>query len=776
MTRTIVVTSGEEGVGKTNFALNTALELAQRQYLTCLLDGDVGFNNVNILLNLKPELTFANYLFEDKSLSEIIFKTTSGLHIIPGGSGIENIANLAPEKINRLIKDMINLDGYDFFLIDTSSGISKNVISLCLAATETILVLTPDSGSLTESYSMLKTLAGNGYKGWVRVLVSKCSSVNQARKAYLHFKKVANKHLYLKIAPAGIVLQDSNIDRAISQQEPFLSAFPDTSASKCIHSLVSYLTKPSGKPKEKQNFGAFWTHYFEFMQTTLSLPENVSQQALEINRVDKSSAPKPRERHPRDREDFAPQYTPDGATLFTFGTGSTLSTPLPFLSRILSLNSSQSLTSEEMEKIVSADPVLLSKILQLYSSTYPVEEIQNTDISFFIDELGNQIVANLLIATALEAAMIEPPNLEDHTFLLNFWVHSYSSGLLARELTIAVDHPLKQEAFFAGMLHDIGKLSIQRFNPSIYASAVSQNFHKESVIKAENELFGKSHAEIGADILRDLRVNSFIIDAARYHTKPHATMESALDFSKLVYLAQQATSQPSSADNDEEIQTLVAACGIKAPEFASLCKKVEAAVELTIDEFHLQLHGDISESTVSKQHEHLKRLAMKHVLTQSIMDPVNATQTLPDLIRTVTQGLWHLFGIKKAICLFPDFEKNQLRASGYPGSTGYDWLNNISYKIDSSSSLVVQSFVKQKFFSIKNNQGLTIIDKELLSALQSSALHCIPLAIQVYTFGVIVCEVPETNKQNTTSLLLGLKEFGTQTLSKIAAIRNTIKL
>lgn len=775
MTRTIVVTSGEEGVGKTNFALNTALELAKRQYLTCLLDGDVGFNNVNILLNLKPELTFANYLFEDKSLSEIILKTASGLHIIPGGSGIENITNLAPKKINRLIKDMISLDGYDFFIIDTSSGISRNVVSLCLAATETILVLTPDSHSLAHSYSMLKTLAGNNYRGLVKILVSKCSNVNQAKRAYLHFKKVATKHLDIKIAPAGIILQDFRIDLASSRKEPVLTAYPDAAASKCIRALVSYLTKPSSKPKEKQNFGTFWTHYFKYMQTVLKLPEKSPVPPFEIDPLKKSSYLKARKRHRKIREGFAPQHMPDGATLFTFGSGTTLSTPLPFLSRILSLYSSQNLTPLEMKNIVSADPVLLSKLLQLYSSTYPVEEIQDTDISFFINELGSQVVGNMLIATALEAAMIEPTSLEDHIFLINFWLHSYSSGLLARELTNAIAHPLKEEAFFAGMLHDIGRLSIQRYNPSIYSSNSSHDYHNDTVINAETALFGKSHAEIGADILKSLRVNSFIVDAARFHTTPPESMSSAFDFSKLVYLAQHATA-PSSSEGDDEIFDFLSECGLSTAEFASLQKNVTSAVKRTVNKYNLEIDRDSLEDKVYKQHEQLKRQAMKHILTQSLMDPVNAPQTLPDLIRTVTQGLWHLFGIKKAICLFPDYEKNQLRASGYPGSTGHEWLSNISFKIDSSKSRVVQSFIKQKILSIKNNQKITLTDKELLSALQTSTLHCIPLAIRVYTFGIIVCEVPETNKENINTLLFGLKQFGTQTLSKITAIRKTIKL
>ncbi len=53
MTQTIVITSGKGGVGKTNISVNTAIELAQRNYRTCLFDADLGLANVNILLGIR---------------------------------------------------------------------------------------------------------------------------------------------------------------------------------------------------------------------------------------------------------------------------------------------------------------------------------------------------------------------------------------------------------------------------------------------------------------------------------------------------------------------------------------------------------------------------------------------------------------------------------------------------------------------------------------------------------------------------------------------------
>ena len=148
MTKTIVITSGKGGVGKTNISVNTALELAKRDYRTCLFDADFGLANVDIILGLHPEKTLNDVIYGDKNLEDIILHSEAGIDIIPGSSGIEKIANLTSDKISELVSAFSQLSEYDYFLIDTSSGISKSVISFCLAGTETFVVITSEATSL----------------------------------------------------------------------------------------------------------------------------------------------------------------------------------------------------------------------------------------------------------------------------------------------------------------------------------------------------------------------------------------------------------------------------------------------------------------------------------------------------------------------------------------------------------------------------------------------------------------------------------------------------
>ena len=133
MTRTITITSGKGGVGKTNISVNVALHLASLGYRTCLFDADLGLANINILLGLSPEYNLEDVISDRHSLQDIIIRNYKGIDIIPGSSGVEEMANLESDQVDHLIQSFSELDGYDFLLFDTSAGVSRNVLAFCLS-------------------------------------------------------------------------------------------------------------------------------------------------------------------------------------------------------------------------------------------------------------------------------------------------------------------------------------------------------------------------------------------------------------------------------------------------------------------------------------------------------------------------------------------------------------------------------------------------------------------------------------------------------------------
>lgn len=271
MTKTVTVTSGKGGVGKTNLVVNMAMQLAAQDYRTCVFDADLGLANINIVCGLYPEHTVEDVVLRDKSLSDIIIKDYNGIDVIPGSSGVEKIANLDSSQLSTLISSFSILDEYDYLFFDTAAGVSKNVISFCLSSSDIICIITPEPTSLTDAYALLKILYLNGVTGPVKIVVNQCKNTTIARQTYIRFKDVVQKYLKIELQALGVVLVDPHISESVSRQRPFISLYPNTVAAKCIKSIVNNLQGKEDPTFSGHTVGDFWTSFVRHFTSRLNL-------------------------------------------------------------------------------------------------------------------------------------------------------------------------------------------------------------------------------------------------------------------------------------------------------------------------------------------------------------------------------------------------------------------------------------------------------------------------------------------------------------------------
>lgn len=266
-TRTITITSGKGGVGKTNISVNLALHLATLGYRTCLFDADLGLANINILLGLNPDHDLEDVISNRHSLQDIIIRNYNQIDIIPGSSGVEKMANLEGVQVEQLIRSFSELDAYDFLLFDTSAGVSRSVIAFCLASSEVVLVITPEPTSLTDSYALLKILSLNGFKGKTKIVVNQCQSVSIAKLAYNKFKGAVQKHLAMDVMPLGIIMQDQKVSEAVAAQQALILLYPESNASKYIKNITKNLLKIPPEDLEISSMISFWTKCLQVMKS-----------------------------------------------------------------------------------------------------------------------------------------------------------------------------------------------------------------------------------------------------------------------------------------------------------------------------------------------------------------------------------------------------------------------------------------------------------------------------------------------------------------------------
>lgn len=246
-TRVIAISSGKGGVGKSTLALNLALKLCSMGKKVIVMDADLGMANIDIMLGLIPQHNLYHMIRDKKPIKDIIINGPGGLKIIPGGSGITDLANLDEYEIKRILVEMGKLDGdYNYMVVDTGAGISNNVLKFLLACDDVIILTTPEPTSLTDAYGVLKSVNRYGFSGNIYLVVNRVTNEAEGVLVAEKFKLVSEKFLARKISILGYILQDNHVEQGIRRQEAFSDLFPASPASRNIDDIAERLLENDG--------------------------------------------------------------------------------------------------------------------------------------------------------------------------------------------------------------------------------------------------------------------------------------------------------------------------------------------------------------------------------------------------------------------------------------------------------------------------------------------------------------------------------------------------
>ena len=246
-TRTIAVTSGKGGVGKSNFALNFALSLVQQNRKVLIFDVDLGFSNVDVLLGRSNKESIATMLEKNLSIWDIIEEGPNGLLFISGGSGFQDVVQLDEVKLNKLIGELSSIQGFvDYIILDTGAGLSYENLRFILAADDVILVTTPEPTSITDAYSIVKMLHAKDQNIHLQLIINQCTNDQEGRQTAENFTAVTEKFLAKQVGTLGFIPSDVNVSKAVKKQHPFLLEYPNCHASRALQKVSSeYLQTPA---------------------------------------------------------------------------------------------------------------------------------------------------------------------------------------------------------------------------------------------------------------------------------------------------------------------------------------------------------------------------------------------------------------------------------------------------------------------------------------------------------------------------------------------------
>ncbi|MCM1121448.1 MAG: MinD/ParA family protein [Eubacterium sp.] len=266
LARVITVTSGKGGVGKSNTAINLAIQFRKMGQRVIILDADFGLANIEIMFGAVPKHNLCDLIYQGKNIQDIITWGPMDVGFISGGSGIAGMSNLSKDYLNYIIRNLVELDEMaDTILVDTGAGISDAVLEFLVAGGEILLVTTPEPTSITDAYSLLKAL--NRHSRYssefsqVKVIANKVSGEAEAKSLYTKLETVVNRYLDVPITYLGMIPRDDQLAKAVMQQMPVSLENPRAKSALAYEEIAAQLMNKEVKRKlKKRGMAAFFSH------------------------------------------------------------------------------------------------------------------------------------------------------------------------------------------------------------------------------------------------------------------------------------------------------------------------------------------------------------------------------------------------------------------------------------------------------------------------------------------------------------------------------------
>lgn len=262
--------------------------------------------------------------------------------------------------------------------------------------------------------------------------------------------------------------------------------------------------------------------------------------------------------------------------------------PLPGSAlRVATLAQDINSSTHAIANAIGCDPILAARILRAANSPLYALERQVTTLPVAVNTMGNHAIHMfVMVYTAADAFTRKGASRSPHERAL--WEHSLAVGFAAREASLAFGMRSSEEAFLCGLLHDIGKLLLLRQDAELYAP-LQLISNEQEMLEGEREVYGYTHAQVGALASRRWGLPQEISQAIFYHHHPSeadSVMARIIDVADGLANAANYSMRPGSGKDLKSLEMMesVIALNLSPMQLATIWQKAEVALQNT---FHL---------------------------------------------------------------------------------------------------------------------------------------------------------------------------------------------
>jgi flagellar biosynthesis protein FlhG len=240
----IGVASGKGGVGKTTIAVNLAAALGQRGHRVLLLDADLGMANAQVALGVRSPLNISHLLSGENKLHELLVEAAPGVQLVPGASGLRDMAALDMSQVATIIHAFDELqESVDYLIVDVAAGISPSVLTFMAACQRRIVVLQDQPAAIADAYGLIKVMTQDQDLDEVYLVANAVQGEAHGQQLAKFVNDVTLKFLGHTVKYLGCVGADETVQQAQRKYRSVVDFAPSSRAASDLRRLAQTLEK-----------------------------------------------------------------------------------------------------------------------------------------------------------------------------------------------------------------------------------------------------------------------------------------------------------------------------------------------------------------------------------------------------------------------------------------------------------------------------------------------------------------------------------------------------
>lgn len=427
------------------------------------------------------------------------------------------------------------------------------------------------------------------------------------------------------------------------------------------------------------------------------------------------------------------------------------------LLRLLNLVEDDNAPLTELAMLVGQDPALSARFLTIANSPALRQSTKIKDLHQCLVVLGIPLARAIVSCLAIQSTFSRD-NCESRCDFTGFWVHSLRVAEMARALAIKINYSEVEEAYLAGLLHDIGQLLLLGGEEERYRDMLRCSIDESVLLEIEETTLGLDHAKVGACLVDQWQLSSFMSDAILFHHKPSEEITDADQLSKIVWSAHIISNYNDKIDLTQkqswpDLAAVSSMMGLDLSDVAALRNQSFERVAVLAAELYITENTDVRSLPVpvipfenhslrqndkDPAHSQLESTVRDLAIMRALHRYLAALDDEKEILLAVREFARVLFGLGRIVFLFVKPDRLFLSGPEIDGQPAL--LQELEIGLEPARSLVATVALGERVCSTLDNDlpvAVSLIDIQIARAIKSQGLIYVPMAVCEKLVGIM---------------------------------------